>query len=126
VASAYTSQYVLKNSTTQDVAENATKQVVSAVFPISAHDSMAFRADLTAASTTGGTPTVMLQTSHDQSTWVDGKAVNVADGNVAVNYLPTVAGDQAYMPLRCWGRFAVTTGAGVSVSITKILVATSR
>lgn len=125
MASSYTSQSVLLGNTSQAVAAEATKQVVSVVFPISAFDAIAFRADLTAESTTG-TPTVMLQTSHDKETWVDGKTTNVADGNVAVNYLPNVAGDQAYLPLRAWGRFAVTTAAGVETTISKILVSTSR
>lgn len=126
MSSGYSSQSYLLASATQSVAENATNQVVSKVFRIPADGRLEFRADLTAANTAGGSPTAMLQTSHDGETWVDGKTTTVADGNVAINYLPNVAGDQAYLPLCPLGRIAITTGAGVSVDITEVFVAEPR
>ncbi len=113
---------VLLAGATQAVLASATKQVVSAVFPITFEARLAFRADLTFASTAGGSPTVMLETSQDGVTWNDGKAVTVADGQVKVAYLPNVAGDQTYMPLQGLGRLSVTTAGGVSTSCTAAIL----
>jgi hypothetical protein len=116
----YTSKSILLGSVAQVVPASQTKQVISPVFAISAEDSLDFRADVTAASTSG-TTSIMLQTSHDGVTWIDGKVVTVADGNVAITYLDTVAGDQTYLPLRPLGRLAVTTAAASGTTISNAL-----
>jgi hypothetical protein len=124
MASGYTSKSVLLRNTAQVVGASATKTVVSSVFPITADDSTHFRADLT-ASVSSGTCSYMLQTSQDGTTWVDGKVISIAaDGNIAINYLAEVAGDQTYLPLRPLGRFAVTTAGASGVTVDAIRVAT--
>jgi hypothetical protein len=120
----YTSRSQLLQATSQAVAASQTNQVVSEVFTLTSADASRFRADLTAESTTG-TVTVMLQSSHDGTTWIDGKDVSVADGTVTVNYLPEVAGDQTYLPLPPLGRFAVTTAGASGTTISAIRVARS-
>lgn len=113
----YTSQSVLKAGAAVTIGSSVTKQACSDVFRITAEDSLAFRADLTAASTTG-TCSVMLQTSFDGSAWVDGKVVSISDGTVSVAYLPEVSGDQTYLPLRPLGRLVLTssTTSGTTIS----------
>jgi hypothetical protein len=125
MSSGHTSKNRVKAGTAQAVGASATKQVVSDVFRIENNSRKEFRADATAASTTSSSGiTLILQTSHDGSTWVDGKSTTISgDGNITVNYLPNVAGDQAYLPLRPLGRFVVTTGSGDAVTISALWVA---
>lgn len=118
MASGYTSENVLLNAASQAVAASQTKQVVTNTFHISADDADAFRLDLT-VSGHSGTVTAILQFSHDNSTWIDGKSGSVTgDGNFAIIYNPNVAGDQAYLPLPPRGRVAITTAGASGATVT--------
>lgn len=65
--------------------------------------------------------TIQLKTANDGQV-LDvtsaGTSVTVTAARVfSITYLPTVAGDQAHMPLRSSGRIVLTTGAGDSVEL---------
>jgi hypothetical protein len=71
--------------------------------------------------------TIQLRTAHDSTSLVDitstGTSVTVtAVRAFTITYLPTVAGDQAHMPLRSIGRVVLTTGAGDSADILSVRV----
>lgn len=71
--------------------------------------------------------TISLRPNFDSSGIVDltsaGSSVTVtAVRAFSISYLPTVAGDQAHMPLRSTGRAVITTGSGDSVDVLSVIV----
>lgn len=81
------------------------------------------RVDINAtAVTVVGSITITLQQSSDNSNWENTKTATIsAAGIFSIKFLPTVAGDQTYMPLKNLIRLVLTTtNAGDAVTISEI------
>lgn len=106
----------------QVVGASSANTPISLEFPITAGGAcIGFVAKVSFSAATITTAiTAKLQTAIG-ATWVDAKTAAVtASGDFYIKVLPTVTGDQAFMPLLNKGRLVLTTGAGDSATVLSV------
>lgn len=126
MSSGYTSENVLKSTTAGTVGASATNQELTKPFFNAHWDSLYQVIDVhVTASTVAVGITAKLQDSQDGINWFDKKTVAitavVTETAFTIKLLPDVAGDQTYLPLRPIGRVVITSGAGDSATVSKIM-----
>lgn len=108
----------------QVIGASATNTPITCEFPITAGGAttgFVVKAVFSGVTVAAGI-TAKLQTAIG-SDWVDSKTVAVsATGNFYIKLLPTVAGDQTFLPLLNKGRVVLTTGAGDTAAVTSVEV----
>lgn len=127
---AYTVANKVKDGASVTVGASATNSVVSGTngregFAIQAPFMTAICIDLVCSAVTAATGiTAKLQVRHvNTQTWADSKTAAItANGTTSIRLLPTVAADQAFLPLKSEARVVITTGAGDTATVDAIWV----
>lgn len=122
---------VVKSGQSQAVAISQTDQVVSDVWNINHEDSLALAFEVTAASVSGVAGIVKLQNSFDGVNFVDVDSTNAivtvtAAGRFPKHVCSSNSNLADNMPLAPYIRFVCTTTGADALTVTKILVTTTR
>lgn len=114
-----TKNVTLNSAGTQVIGASQTNIPITVEWPITAGGAtQGLVVKVKVSSVTVGTGiTAKLQTAEG-SDYVDSKTVAItADGSYYIKLLPTVTGDQAFMPLLNKGQVVITTGSGDTVTV---------